>query len=455
MTWDFDWGKPALPHSCFQTRDHSTNWFLDDPGILNYGRHQSYTKSPQTFLEDYRRLADMVERLGLHGFAVWGLLRDSHGGIEQARRLSEYCASRGIALMPAIGMSTSGGVYYEGDHRYNLETFLDTHPDARLVGEDGARSGWCACPSSPALAEWLEEGTDWLLRELTVGDICFDDGEAVPCHCRRCTDLRARSSDVGPDAAGMTLDAYGAARRAVARHVGSSTLGTTVCYALGSGITQGKEQRLDLRAGEVVQWTLTGMLREPGLPFKTFVEDGSPAAAFDNPAWAAGVSSPASRCTGLAHQGSQWSPHAGQGRYSLILGTIKEMCLKAYEAGLEGVSIFSEVSPAYTTAALNYLAFAHFTHWPRDSLVDFGRKTLGRLFGDAEEGEFFIRALADWDSNEVLPVTKNCVFRRADDWSDPFINYHLYLNDPQKKRFWRWLNGVLAGRVDPHCILMI
>jgi len=38
---------------------------------------------------------------------------------------------------------------------------------------------------------------------------------------------------------------------------------------------------------------------------------------------------------------------------------------------------------------LNYLAFSHFIHWPEDSLLDWGRKTLGQVLGSPDEGEAF------------------------------------------------------------------
>lgn len=57
------------------------------------------------------------------------------------------------------------------------------------------------------------------------------------------------------------------------------------------------------------------------------------AAAFDNPAWPRDVRPPNRRSVVL-HQGSQWQ---GAGRYSCVVGTIREACLRAHPAGLEMV----------------------------------------------------------------------------------------------------------------------
>ena len=82
MTWILERPQPALPSSYFWTWDHSTNWVLDDPGLVTFGCHNKYLKRAETFIEDYRRLSDLAAGLGVNGIVIWGFLRDSHGGIE-------------------------------------------------------------------------------------------------------------------------------------------------------------------------------------------------------------------------------------------------------------------------------------------------------------------------------------------------------------------------------------
>jgi hypothetical protein len=150
LAWNLSRPKSALPNSYFWTWDHSTNWMLDDPGLQNNGCYNRYFKRPGTFVEDYRRLTDLAAGLGIKGITVAGFLRDSHGGVESAKRVAAYAASRGVAVMPCIGTNWYQGPYYEGDHRYNLGVFLAQHPDARMLQKDGkrrppirrSRSGW-------------------------------------------------------------------------------------------------------------------------------------------------------------------------------------------------------------------------------------------------------------------------------------------------------------------------
>jgi hypothetical protein len=70
--WALSRPKPALPNSYFWTWDHSTNWMLDDPGLVNLGCDNRYLKRPETFVEDYRRLTDLAVGLGVKGIVIWG-----------------------------------------------------------------------------------------------------------------------------------------------------------------------------------------------------------------------------------------------------------------------------------------------------------------------------------------------------------------------------------------------
>jgi hypothetical protein len=40
---------------------------------------------------------------------------------------------KGLPILPGVGVLTYGGVYWEGDHEFNLSNWLDRNP--HLVGE--------------------------------------------------------------------------------------------------------------------------------------------------------------------------------------------------------------------------------------------------------------------------------------------------------------------------------
>jgi len=195
----------------------------------------------------------------------------------------------------------------------------------------------------------------------------------------------------------------------------------------------------------VAQWTLTGMVRQPPLPLTAYLDDGSPEEALASDLWPAGLKPPSARSVGFLHQGSQW---CNASRYDLVLSTIKEGCLRAHRAGLEGVSIHGEVSSTHIPWALNYLAFSHFIHWPEDSLRDFGRKTLGEVLGSAEEGEAFAELLARWDAGSLSDVQKGDLQRRAAHvQAEVASGRHL-----TRWRFWNWLARMAAGPRERHTV---
>jgi len=464
MNWQLSRPEPALPSSYFWTWDHSTNWVLDDPGVLNFGCANRYLKRPETYVEDYRRLTDFAAVLGVKGIVIWGFLRDSHGGIEFAKRVADHAASKGVAIMPGVGLTWYGGVYYEGDHPYNLDTFLREYPDAALVTESGQPmpSGEAgACPLHPAFQDWLNEGLDWLFREFSVGGANLENGDFVVCHCPRCREHKTAWPKDDPDFFRMQALAYLPALEFLQDHLREKLVTwatyTSFSFGLPQQFPNNRWPSMGDRAPTLVdrvpaesiaQWTLTGVVRSPVLPLTAYLDDGSPEAALDNEYWPAQLHPPTRRSVGYLHQGSQWTRRGPAGRYQQVISTIKEGCLRAYRAGMEGVSIQGELTRRYVPWALNYLAFSHFIHWPEDSLRDFGRKTLGKVLQSEEEGEAFVEALAHWDAGSLTDSHRRDIRSRAGALRTSISRGAV--EDLERMHFWSWLERMAAGMADPH-----
>ena len=454
MIWKLDRPKPALPSSYFWTWDHSTNWVLDDPGIQNERCQNKYLKRPETFLSDYRQLTDLAAGLGVKGVLIWGFLRDSHGGVENAKRVADYAASKGIAMMPGIGTTGYGGVYYEGDDKYNLETFMKKNPDVRLTRSDGSRdvhtSGGFearyACPLHPQFREWLAGGMQWLFREFAIGGANLENGDLMVCHCERCKEHRKNWPASDPDFFRMQGLSYEPALKSIEPLLSKQL----VTWAAYSGFLPGDGPRAKL--GDIVfmgcqepalikrlpqeaigQWTLTWMVREHPLPLTGYLDHGAPKEVFDNPSWPEGLRAPGKRSVGFLHQGSQ-SFH--ERRYDQVVSAIKEGCLRAYRSGLEGVSIHGEVTSRHIPSALNYLAFSHFIHYPEDTLREFGRKTLGQVLGSEKEGERFAEVFAHWDAGTLTDALKKEAGSKAVRLG---IRVAQTGEDFTRSRFWNWL----------------
>jgi hypothetical protein len=440
--WRLERPKPALPNSYFWTWDHSCNWMWDDPGMLNQGCDNRYLKQPETFLVDYERLTDLAAGLGIRGFIVWGFLRDVHGGVESAKRVADYAASKSIAVMPGVGTNWYGGVYYEGNHPYNIETFVRKHPEARIVDANGQPSGRGICATHPAFLDWMQQGVRWLFEELKVGGANFENGDFMVCHCPRCREAKANWPKGDPDFWGFQYLGYKPALEAVANESKSRM----ITWATYSGFTSAamrcpRPMITQLPVGAMAQWTLTGMVRAKSLPLTMYLDNGAPDEALQSPGWPAGTKPLTQRNVGFVHQGSQW---ANPPRYEQVVGTIKEACLCAYRCGLEGVSIHGEVSSMHVPWALNYLAFSHFVHWPEDSMRQFGAKTLGQVFNSEEEGTAFAELFAHWDAGTLSEKQRKEIDQRKNRWSSSASAG----SGLDHWRFWNWLNQVSQGVPD-------
>jgi hypothetical protein len=456
LGWKLERPKPALPNSFFWTWDHSTNWVLDDPGMQVTGCYNKYFKQPETFVEDYRRLSDFAAGIGIKGIAIWGFLRDSHGGVEAGKQVAGYAASKGVAIMPGFGTTWYGGAYYEGSHQYNLAGFLRKHPDARMLDEKGQpyafNGDFGACPAYPAYQSWLHDSLNWMFREFEIGGLNLENGDMLVDYHPLTKAMRKTwpAEDAEP------FYFQGLSYKQALEAIGPRLAKKLVTYATYTGFNYGEKaiQNVSmgtkppamlklLPRGSVCQWTLTGMVRKQPLPLTSYLDDGAPAAVFDNPNWPADLRSPSPQGVGFVHQGSQWNGD----RYQQVVSSIKEACLRAYRSGLEGVSIHGEVSCRHIPNALNYLAFSHFTHWPEDTMRQFGRKTLGQVLGSEEYGEAYAEVLAHWDAGSLKkehvkqtdPSLRGFRPRIAGSACDTVEEYQRY-------RFWDWLRQMAKGK---------
>ena len=121
--------QPDFDYRTFYTWDHSTNWDLTQPGTRLRGCHEPYEKPAGAFIEDYTRLVDFMSELGLNHLIIWGALRDSHGGVDTLKRLTQHGLTKGVRVAPGVGVNCYGGVYYEGEHEYSLARLLQQQPE--------------------------------------------------------------------------------------------------------------------------------------------------------------------------------------------------------------------------------------------------------------------------------------------------------------------------------------
>ncbi len=198
--------SPALPYRLLWTWDHSTNWYLEQVGLQEIGALNYYSKPADGFLKDYRRLIDFMSLHRIGGVTIYGFLRDNHGGVEAAQELCRYAAERGVRILPGVGINAYGGIYWEGQHRYNLTNWLSQHPELRASFDKPIAFRlpelpelWfpetsytdAACPSKPENARYHAEAIQWLTETFEIGGINFETGDYGVCNCVDCSARRS------------------------------------------------------------------------------------------------------------------------------------------------------------------------------------------------------------------------------------------------------------------------
>ncbi len=120
---------PDLTYRTWWNWDHSTNWDLEQIGVQEIGVMNPYAKPADGFLADFRRLVDFMSRNRIAAIAIYGFLRESHGGIEAAQELCRYATERGVRILPGVAINAYGGIVWEMEHDY--------------IGDQAAQSSPC------------------------------------------------------------------------------------------------------------------------------------------------------------------------------------------------------------------------------------------------------------------------------------------------------------------------
>ncbi len=400
--------RPAFPLRYYWTWDHSTNWVLDDPGNQVSGCSNQYLKQPETYLEDYRCLVDHCIDMRFNGIVIWGFLREAHGGEEYAYEVAKYAADRGVHIMPGLGTTGYGGVYYEGRHPANLETYLESCPERGNMGEDGSVSKRELSPYCPENQEWLRGSLEWLYRRFPIGGANLENSDLMVDHSALAKRERAKINSGEADYFKDQYFAYKAALE-TAHELAPDAWNVYATYSgfglgenvVNAGADMGAEPYFAKRmpASAIAQWTLSGMLspQPPGL--REWLEHPAPEQLYNNPRWPKGLLPPTPRSAGFIHQGSQW--HAPFRRTSLTLRPFAEACLRGFEAGLEGISVHGEVNARALPWHLNYLAMRHWTYHPESSLEEFALAELAPRLGGEQAARDYVETMCLIDEGKL------------------------------------------------------
>lgn len=377
---------PALAHRFFWTWDHSTNWYLNQNGLQEIGFANPYMKPEDGYLKDYCKLIDFMSLHRLNGLTIYGFLRDSHGGIERAQELCRYATERGVRILPGVGINSYGGIYWEGEHKYNLSTWLKKHPQLRAQFQPPKEFTLpefaklylpqtpyldAACPSKPENLDYHVEAIQWLAETFEIGGINFETGDYGTCQCSECT--KRRSSDLQwslKDMADLYPRLFSAARQ-------SRNDLYLVCEAYWDNM-------LDLKA-------LAPLASLPNDAIYQFCINRSYWKKLKTNLTSEHVKSmPRSTNILRTHMGSQWQHE----RYELVARNYADMMHLASSTGLKGGTIFGEASAFNTVNEINYMAFARFGYNKNLSWDEFVSKDLSPKLGGNDAALLYLQLLS-------------------------------------------------------------
>ena len=412
---------PGLAYRTFWTWDHSTNWELSQVGLQEIGVFNPYSKPPSGFLADYRRVVDFCSRNRIAAVVIFGFLRNTHGGIEAGQELCRYANERGVRILPGIAIGSYGGVYWEGEHRYNLATWLKANPQHAASMEKGVgfqladlafplnfpRSDYTvsACPSAPETMAWMEEATAWLAETFELGGINIESGDYGVCGCARCVARRNNEAE--------------AVRRA-ATH-GDYWSHTDMADNFPRLYKTAKSIKPDLWIYSEIQWD--NLLDPVAHEAQRRLPQGGIYQHTTNKTYWGRIRRELTRdyIEHLPMQPNvlrcqfacQWNGDERSERYALNARVFSDMAQLCAGKGMQGLTVWGEPSPYHATVELSYLAFARFTWDPSLTWNRFIAEDAAPLFGGGDAAHEFVRIAEELDAHQALPLDRLTRLRAA------------------------------------------
>ncbi len=414
--------NPGLTYRTFWTWDHSTNWELSQIGQQEIGVFNPYGKPPGGFLRDYKRCVDFCSRNRIAAIVIYGFLRDPHGGVEAAQDLCRYANERGVRILPGIAIGSYGGVYWEGENKYNLATWLAQNPQHAATLEKGVgfqiadlafplnfpKSDYTlsACPSAPETMDWMAEGVAWLTETFDIGGINIEAGDYGVCGCARCVARRGNEAE-----AARRLDDHG-----------DSWSHTDMADNFPRLFQTARDIKPDLWIYSEIQWD--NLLDPVAQAAQTRLPRGGIYQHTTNRSYWRRIEAELTRdyVEALPMQPNvlrcqfacQWNGDERSERYALNARVFGDMAGLCHRTGMSGLTIWGEPSPYHATVELSYLAFARFSWEPGLDWETFLSRDAAPLLGGTDAAREFIDIAEELDANQRLDADRlHALARRA------------------------------------------
>lgn len=359
---------PDLPYRTWWNWDHSTNWDLEQIGMQEIGVMNPYGKPADGFLADFKSVVDFMSRNRIAAIAIYGFLRDSHGGIEDAQELCRYASERGVRILPGIAINAYGGIVWEMEHEFNLATWLRKHPElaAQMERPPGfqiqdlgfdlyfPRGDYSmrGCPSQPANQNWMAEGVAWLSETFDIGGINIEAGDYGVCGCPLCQTRRAEREDA------RRRDGYTESWS----HADMADFYPRLYDAV-------RQKHPDAWIYSEIQWDNL-MDAEAMTPLRNLPAGGIYQHTLNRGYWNRVEQEltaeytrqlPTKTNVFRCQFACQWNGDRRTERYRFNGRDWEAMAKKAKATGFDGLTVWGEPSPYNTATELSYLAFSRFT----------------------------------------------------------------------------------------------
>ena len=431
---------PPINTRMFWTWDHSTEWVLNRPGTQTMGASNDYTKTKEDFLQDYTELLNWCGRHKVDAVVVWGLLRDSHGGLDAAKRLCDTASKNGVRLLCGVGLNAYGGVYYEGSSPYSLEQHLKSHPELYAYDADGKKMVFNfpvhspkfthhACPSRLENQLFAAESLRWLFKNLPLGGVQIETGDTGVCQCARCK--ARRQHPVSRFSWEDMMLMYPIAAEAI-RSVSPDAW--IVCETYSHPEPYAVAGKAPDFGGGKPAWADACLAKFPKGAFVQWVCDEYVRPRSLNRWTNAGiVSNAVHRNVMRAHFSTFWRGLRGE----LAIDWIANMVQESLAHGFDAISLFGEVSPFHAGAELNYLALANYggAANPRADLDVFLKSVAAPLLGGENRAQSYLRYARLLDDRARIPDALKEIYALSGTLP------------PRAAQRWVWLANYLASYV--------
>lgn len=350
----------SLEHRLIWTWDHSMDWAPLANGLQEFGCFNPYFRTEADFLQDYKRAIDFFAPLGFTGIIVYGLFRDCHGGVPAAQEICRYARRKGISIIAGIGINAYGGIYWEGNHEFNLPHWLQENPKLAASGPCSNPYLRMACPSKPENLAWHMRAIKWLCETVDIGGINFESGDYGLCQCSQCK----KRYGVGHWSVGHMTEFFNPLIEQATK-VRPDILSICECYFDHVHDAEHYRPLKDLPSDVILQFCIN----HEYLP--RFLGEMTPQKVAELPP---------QRKVIRTHIGSQWNGE----RHALVARDWARLASKTAQIGMDGITIFGEVGPRKTVHEINYHSAAAFAAQPSLKWNQFVSDRLGPMLGSAD-----------------------------------------------------------------------